>query len=48
MVSCAVQSKPEGGPKDELPPEIITQQPDAGALNYTDCVAWVVFDEYIQ
>ena len=48
MVSCAVQSKPEGGPKDELPPEIITQQPHAGALNYTDGVAWVVFDEYIQ
>ena len=48
MVSCAVQSKPEGGPKDDLPPEIITQQPHAGALNYSDGVAWIVFDEYIQ
>ena len=48
MMSCAVQSKPEGGPKDELPPEIITQQPLAGALNYADGVAWVTFNEYIQ
>ena len=48
MLSCAVQSKPEGGPKDEMPPEIITQQPVAGELNYTEGEAWVTFDEYIQ
>ena len=48
IVSCAVQSKPEGGPKDELPPKIITQQPSPGALNYRYPFAWITFDEYIQ
>ena len=48
IVSCAVQSKPEGGPKDELPPKIITQEPSPGALNYDNGIAWVSFDEYIQ
>lgn len=48
LAACAVQSRPQGGPKDETPPVIVKRQPEVGALNYVGNSADFVFDEYIQ
>ena len=46
--ACAVQSAPQGGPKDETPPVIREISPVVGALNFNGSTAEIVFDEYIQ
>ena len=48
LAGCAVQSKPQGGPRDETPPNIVSQSPEMGALRFNGSEATVVFDEYIQ
>ncbi|HCP41423.1 MAG TPA: hypothetical protein DIT65_06475, partial [Cryomorphaceae bacterium] len=48
LVGCAVQSRPQGGPKDETPPAVIKMTPTLGALNFTGNGAEIVFNEYIQ
>jgi hypothetical protein len=48
LVGCAVQSQPQGGPRDETPPTIVAQSPAMGTLNWSGNSAEVVFDEYIQ
>jgi len=48
LVGCAVQSRPQGGPKDETPPVIVKMIPEIGALNFQGSNAEIVFDEYIQ
>jgi len=48
IVGCAVQSRPQGGPKDETPPMVIKMTPTLGALNFKGNKAEIVFDEYIQ
>ena len=48
LVGCAVQSRPQGGPKDETPPTITKMVPSVGELNFTGSKAEIVFDEYIQ
>lgn len=48
LLGCAVQSRPQGGPKDETPPTVIKMTPALGALNFTGSKAEIVFDEYIQ
>ena len=48
LTGCAVQSKPQGGPRDETPPNIVSQSPEMGALQFNGSEATVVFDEYIQ
>lgn len=48
LVGCAVQSRPQGGPKDETPPTVVKMTPALGALNFTGSKAEIVFDEYIQ
>lgn len=48
FVGCAVQSRPQGGPKDETPPIVIKMTPTLGALNFKGNKAEIVFDEYIQ
>lgn len=48
FVGCAVQSRPQGGPKDETPPMVIKMTPTLGALNFKGNKAEIVFDEYIQ
>lgn len=45
---CAVQSNPQGGPRDETPPAIVRQSPAVGELSFTGHEAVVVFDEYIE
>lgn len=48
LAACAVQSSPQGGPKDITPPSIVKQEPALGALNFQGNAAVLVFDEYIQ
>ena len=48
LVGCAVQSQPQGGPRDESPPTIVAQSPAMGTLNWSGNSAEVTFDEYIQ
>ncbi len=48
VAGCAVQSKPQGGPRDEIPPRIVSQWPEMGALHFNGSEATVLFDEYIQ
>ena len=48
LVGCAVQSRPQGGPKDETPPTITKMVPVLGELNFNGNKAEIVFDEYIQ
>lgn len=48
LAGCAVQSRPQGGPKDETPPSVVKMTPTLGALNFTGNKAEIVFDEYIQ
>jgi len=46
--SCAVQSRPQGGPRDEQAPVVVRQYPVEGQLNFSDHSAYILFDEYIQ
>jgi len=46
--SCANQSSPQGGPRDTIPPIIITSLPENKSLNYTDKVFEFQFDERIN
>jgi len=48
LIACAVQSQPQGGPRDQTPPVIVDQNPPMGTLNFSGNEAYVVFDEYIQ
>ena len=48
LASCAVQSQPQGGPKDETPPVVVKQEPVEGALEFNGHQAVIEFDEYIQ
>ena len=48
LVGCAVQSRPQGGPKDETPPTITKMVPAVGELNFMGSKAEIIFDEYIQ
>lgn len=48
LVACAVQSQPQGGPRDQAPPVIVEQNPPMGTLNFSGNEAYVEFDEYIQ
>lgn len=46
--SCASMGRPEGGPKDELPPVFLTADPLPGALNVKATKYRLRFDENIQ
>lgn len=39
---------PQGGPKDEKPPQVVKESPENGTLNYNGKRVDVVFNEYIQ
>ena len=47
-VSCAKVVSPTGGPKDELPPEIISSTPQNYSTNFKDKDIKITFNEYIQ
>lgn len=46
--SCAKQSSPMGGPKDEYPPKLISSNPHNEAINIKPTEIDLVFDEFIK
>lgn len=45
--SCANQGMPTGGPKDSIPPLLVSTEPDYKALNVDDEEVRLTFNEYI-
>lgn len=45
---CANPVSPTGGPKDTLAPNFIRSNPSIGAINFTDQILTLEFDEYIN
>ncbi len=49
LASCANRGVgPQGGPKDETPPEVVKETPENGTLNYKGNSIEILFNEYIQ
>lgn len=48
VAACAIQSAPDGGPKDEMPPEIVSCIPPNKSTNFTSNTIVIIFDEYVQ
>ena len=48
LLGCGQQIPPTGGPKDSLPPRLITAIPAYGAKNFKSDRIVLVFDEYIS
>ena len=48
MWGCAQQVAPTGGPKDEAPPEILSQLPKNESTNFVSKQIIIEFDEFIQ
>ena len=46
--SCAKRGTPDGGPKDENPPEIVREHPDNNSIYFNDDKIRIFFDEYIK
>lgn len=47
LVKCARQGNPEGGPKDETPPVMVTAKPPYKTTNFKKSEIRIHFDEYI-
>ena len=45
---CANISAPQGGPKDSLPPIIVSANPGFNTTNFTGKEIYIGFDEYVQ
>jgi len=48
IYSCAAVSAPEGGPKDETPPQLISSDPESGTLQFKGGKVTLSFSEYID
>lgn len=48
LVGCAIQSAPEGGPKDAAPPTVLQATPENKTTNFTAKEIVLTFDEYVQ
>lgn len=48
LASCAKVGTPDGGPKDILPPKVVSSSPDSAALNVKTSMIVLSFDENIQ
>lgn len=48
FMRCANRLTPQGGPKDSLPPAVVSMTPPMGTRNMTDRRIFIQFDEYIQ
>lgn len=47
--SCANRGVgPQGGPKDSLPPSVVSEKPENGTLHYNGDRVEIVFDEFVQ
>lgn len=47
FASCAKQSSPTGGPRDEQPPRLIDSQPKSQTLNTSPKEIKLIFDEFV-
>ncbi len=47
LLSCARRGNPEGGPKDENAPILITSSPTINSTNFKDKEIKIYFDEYV-
>ena len=45
---CASIGSPTGGPKDTLPPTIVSMTPEQNATNFKSDRIYLAFDEYVQ
>lgn len=48
MASCATQNPPQGGPKDETPPTLVSSTPKDQQLNVDTRTVSLTFDEEVQ
>lgn len=48
LVQCARRGTPTGGPKDEVPPEILRMFPDNYKVNFVNQKIEITFNEYIK
>ncbi|MFT4203975.1 MAG: Ig-like domain-containing protein [Chitinophagaceae bacterium] len=48
FVGCAVMVPPSGGPKDSLPPVLVSAVPKDSTLHFTGSKIVLTFDEYVQ
>ena len=48
LAACASIGRPEGGPKDELPPVYVRSNPSPGELNFKENELTIYFDENIK
>ena len=48
IVACASIGRPEGGPRDEMPPVFISSSPQVGATNFSGDKITIIFDENVQ
>jgi hypothetical protein len=48
IAACARIVAPTGGPKDEIPPRIVSSEPPNFSTNFTDQKIEIKFDEFIQ
>ena len=48
VAACASIGRPEGGPRDEVPPVFVGSKPNAGALNVTNGKIEITFDENVE
>lgn len=48
LTACASIGRPEGGPRDERPPEFVRSNPMPGELNATRSTINIYFDENVQ
>jgi hypothetical protein len=46
--SCANPVAPTGGPKDEIPPEVVISQPSNQSINFQDDQIHLTFNEFVQ
>ena len=48
FANCANRGRPEGGPKDELPPKIVDELPKNFSTNFNGKLIKIYFDEYVK
>lgn len=48
ILNCANRGTPQGGPKDETPPEIIKSIPENYSINFKENEITIYFDEFIK
>ncbi|UII22339.1 Ig-like domain-containing protein [Fulvivirga ligni] len=48
IYSCANQSSPTGGPKDEDPPKLVSSDPAQGEINFKGDKVILEFDEFVK